>query len=147
MSYVSSICISKQSGTLMKETKKAKLVSGKGIINDRYFNDNNNKDIQITLIESENIDHFNKISGTNIPYIEFRRNIITKGIKLNSLVGKEFFIGNIKIKGHRLCDPCKYLQEILKQKNLVKNLLNRGGLRCEILSDGKISVKDEIKLV
>tara|TARA_Y100000590_G_scaffold464689_1_gene634762 strand:+ start:908 stop:1351 length:444 start_codon:yes stop_codon:yes gene_type:complete len=147
MSFVSRICITEKSGDLMHEVETVDLVSGKGIINDRYFNDNNNKDVQITLIESENIDFYNQISESNIPYIEFRRNIITKGIKLNSLVGKEFFIGNIKIKGHRLCDPCKYLQEILKQKNLVKNLLNRGGLRCEILSDGKISVKDEIKLV
>jgi len=88
MSFVSRICITEKSGDLMHEVETVDLVSGKGIINDRYFNDNNNKDVQITLIESENIDFYNQISESNIPYIEFRRNIITKGIKLNSLVGK-----------------------------------------------------------
>ena len=89
-----------------------------------------------------------KISKTNIPYIDFRRNIITKGIRLNELVGKEILIGEVRIKGHRLCDPCKYLQEKLQQKNLFKNLsyfYKRGGLRCEILSNGKISINDKIK--
>ena len=66
---------------------------------------------------------------------------------MNDLVDKEFLIGNIKVKGHRLCAPCRYLQELLKQKNLVKKLLNRGGLRCEILTDGTISVNDPIKQI
>ena len=63
------------------------------------------------------------------------------------MVGKEILIGKVRIKGHRLCNPCKYLQDKLQQKNLVKNLLNRGGLRCEILSNGKIFVCDKIKIV
>ena len=88
-----------------------------------------------------------KFLKQKIPYINFRRNIITKGIQLNDLVGKEFLIGNIKLKGHRLCNPCRYLQEKLEQKNLVKKLLNRGGLRCEILTDGTISVNDPIKQI
>ena len=76
---------------------------------------------------------------------DFRRNIITEGIRLNELVGSEFFIGNVKVKAHDLCRPCKYLQESLNQKNLVKKLLRKGGLRCEILTNGKIFVGDEIK--
>ena len=62
------------------------------------------------------------------------------------MVGKEFFIGKVKVKAHDLCRPCKNLQESLKQKNTVKELLHTGGLRCEILTDGKISVGNEIKL-
>ena len=64
--------------------------------------------------------------------------------KLNDLVGKEFFVGNVKLKGHDLCQPCKGLQDNLNQTNLVKKLLNKGGLRCEILTDGKILVGDKI---
>ena len=56
-------------------------------------------------------------------------------------------IGNVKIKGHRLCNPCKYLQDKLNHENLLKKLVNRGGLRCEILTDGRISVKDKIKVI
>ena len=108
--------------------------------------ENNEKKSQITLIEIENINHYNQISGTSISSKDFRRNIITKGIKLNDLLGKEILVGKVRIKGHRLCDPCKYLQDKLQQKNLT-NLYKRGGLRCEILSSGKISVNDKIKII
>ena len=147
MSEVSKICITKKSGELMQDVKTIEVTAKKGIINDRYFSDRSDQDTQITLIESENIDYYNEISNSNISYIDFRRNIITKGINLNELVGKEILIGKVRIKGHRLCNPCKYLQDKLQQKNLVKNLLNRGGLRCEILSNGKIFVSDKIKIV
>ena len=150
MSIVNNICFSEKSGKEMLDVTSVEVIANKGIVNDRYFKDNNDKDIQITLIESENIDNFNEISKTNIPYINFRRNIITRGIRLNELVGKEIIIGEVKIKGHRLCDPCKYLQDKLKQKNIFKNLsyfYKRGGLRCEIRSNGKISVNDKIKIV
>ena len=147
MSEVSKICITNKSAEEMQEVNTVEVIASKGIVNDRYFNENNDQALQITLIESENIDYYNQISETNIPYISFRRNIITKGIQLNDLVGKEILIGNVKIKGHRLCAPCRYLQEMLKQKNLVKKLLNRGGLRCEILTDGIISVNNPIKQI
>ena len=92
-----------------------------------------------------NIDNFNKSSGTNIPHENFRRNIVTKNIRLNNLVNKEFFIGNAKVKGVELCEPCLHLQIILGQKNLVEKLVHKAGLRCEILTSGKISVGDIIK--
>jgi len=147
MSIVYKICIADKSGKGMIDVTSVDAISGKGLVDDRYFNKNNDPDIQLTLIESENIDHYNSISGTNIPYIDFRRNIITKGIKLNELVGKEILIGEVKIIGHRLCDPCKYLQDKLEQDNLVKKLLDRGGLRCEILVGGKININDGIKII
>ena len=150
MSTVSKICITEKSGDDMKDVSSVRVVASKGIVNDRYFNENNDVDIQITLIESENIDYVNEKLKTNIPYIDFRRNIITKGIKLNELIGKEILIGEVRIKGHRLCDPCKYLQEKLQQKNLVRSMAylhKRGGLRCEILSNGRISVNDKINIV
>ena len=131
----------------MQDIDSIEVLANKGIVNDRYFNENNDQDIQITFIESENIDYVNKISSTGIPYVDFRRNIITKGIKLNELVDKEFLIGNVKIKGQRLCNPCKYLQDKLNLENLVKKLVNRGGLRCEILTNGRISVNNKIKIV
>ena len=150
MPIVTKICITKKSGKEMQDVNSIEVVANKGIVNDRYFKDKNDKDIQITLIESENIDNFNKKLETNIPYIDFRRNIITRGIKLNELVGKEIFIGKVRIKGHRLCDPCKYLQDKLQQNNLFKNLAylyKKGGLRCEILSNGRISVNDKIAIL
>ena len=146
MSEVTKICITEKSGDIMRDVETVEVAAKKGIINDRYFSDDSDQDTQITLIESENIDYINQIYNSNIPYIDFRRNIITKDILLNQLVGKEILVGEVRMKGHRLCNPCKYLQDKLQQKNLVRNLVNRGGLRCEILSDGKISVRDKIKI-
>ena len=97
------------------------------------------------MIEIENINFYNKVSNSSIPPLSFRRNIITQDIQLNRLVNKEFLIGNVKVKAHDLCRPCKYLQDRLKQNNFVKEFLHKGGLRCEILTDGKINIGDAIK--
>ena len=146
MPKVIEIAISENSGKVMKNVHSVESIAGKGLVNDRHFKENNEKRSQITLIEIENINYYNQISGTSIPLKDFRRNIVTEGVKLNQLVGSEFLIGKVKVKAHDLCRPCKYLQETLMQKNLVKELFYKGGLRCEILSNGKIFVGDVIKL-
>ena len=147
MSSVVNICITSESGKKMESINSIKVIANKGIVNDRYFKEDNDKNNQITLIESENVDYYNKISGTNLIPTDFRRNIITKGISLNKLVGKEILIGEVRLKIHDLCEPCRYLQELLGEKNLVKKLLNRGGLRCELLTNGNINVNDPIKIL
>ena len=144
MSKVLLIGISKIRGGSITSVESVDALKGRGLVGEKHFKENNEKRSQITLIEIENINHYNKITGTKIPAINFLRNIITEGIKLNILVGKEFFIGKVKVKAHDLCRPCKYLQESLQQKNTVKELLHAGGLRCEILSSGKICVDDQI---
>ena len=144
MAKVIEIAVSINPKAQMKSVEYVEAIAGKGLFNDRYFKENNEKKSQLTLIEIENIDYYNQISGTSIPAIDFRRNIITKDIKLNDLVGSEFFIGKTKVKAHDLCRPCKSLQDYLKQKNLVKLFLQKGGLRCEILASGKILVGDQI---
>ena len=121
------------------------VIQGKGIVGDKHFAENNKKIMQITLIEMENIDFYNKISKTNIPAIQFRRNIVTKDIKLNELLGKEFLIGKVKFKAHDLCRPCRNLEKSLNQNNIVKEFLHKGGLRCEVLTSGKIFIGDIIK--
>ena len=132
-------------GNQIQNVNKVEAFRGKGLQNDRKFSENNQKERQVTLIEIENINHFNNLSKTNFSPLDFRRNIVTKNTKLNELVGKEFFVGVVKLKGHDLCRPCKYLQEKLKQNNVVKEFLHKGGLRCEILTSGKINVGDIIK--
>ena len=147
MGKVYEIAISENSKGEMQNVNSVEAIAGKGLIGDRHFKEDNKKVSQITLIEFENINHYNQIYGTSIKPINFRRNIITSGIKLNDLINHEILIGATRIKVHRLCDPCKYLQDILMQKNLVKNFINRGGLRCEVLTDGKISINDEITVI
>ena len=113
MSKVVEIAVSKNPRGQMKSVNNVEAIAGKGLVNDRHFKENNDKRCQITLIEIENINFYNKISRTSLPAINFRRNIITEGILLNELVGNEFFIGQVKVKAHDLCRPCKYLQELL----------------------------------
>ena len=144
MGKVHEIGISKNKDNRIVNVSDVEAIKGKGLVGEKHFTEDNKKRSQITLIEIENINHYNKITGTTIPAINFLRNIITEGIQLNVLVGKEFFIGTVKVKAHDLCRPCKNLQESFQQKNTIKELLHTGGLRCEILSSGIISVKDQI---
>jgi len=144
MGKVLEIGISENKSSKIVNVNEVEAIKGKGLVGEKHFKEINKKRIQITLIEIENINHYNKITGTQIPAINFLRNIVTEGIRLNVLVGKEFFIGKVKVKAHDLCRPCKNLQEFLQQKNIVKELLHTGGLRCEILSSGKIYINDQI---
>ena len=147
MSKVIKIGISLVAGDKITEVDSVEAVAGKGLKSDRFYKNDNNKKSQITIIEKENIDDLNKLTNSYIPYQNFRRNIITEGVKLNNLLNKEIMIGNVKLKAHDLCQPCKYLQDILKKENLVKYLLNKGGLRCEILTSADIKIGDEIKVL
>ena len=144
MGKVLEIGISENKSSKIVSVNQVEAIKGKGLIGEKHFKEDNKKRSQITLIEIENINYYNKITGTKIPAIKFLRNIVTEGMRLNVLVGKEFFIGKVKVKAHDLCRPCKNLQESLQQKNTVKELLYTGGLRCEILSSGKIFIDDQI---
>ena len=144
MSVVFQIGITEKNNKEIENKERIEVIASKGIIGDRYFHDFNGDREHITLIESENIDYYNKTFNTNFEYIEFRRNIITKVIQLNDLVGKTILVGEIKLKVNDLCRPCKDLQNRLKKDNSIKEFLRRGGLRCEILSSGTINVGDKI---
>ena len=147
MSKIIGLGVAKNSNQKIEEVSKAELVAGKGIAGDRHFHESNSVRSQITLIESENIDCYNNKFKTNYSYLDFRRNAVTKGIELNNLVGKKLSIGNIKVEGYDLCRPCKYLEETLKGKDIIKELLRRGGLRCEILTSGTINLQDKITIL
>ncbi len=149
MSKIIEIGITKKNNQKLKIEKvnNIEVVAGKGIKGDRNYHDFNEPRKQITLIESENIDYYNQKFNTNFSYLDFRRNLITKNIQLNELVGKKLSIGQIDMQVHDLCRPCNYLQEILGKDNIIKEFLRRGGLRCEILFSGNIKVEDEIKVL
>ena len=147
MSHVFKLGITKNNNRKIEETNSIEVLANKGVVGDRRFDDYNDPYCQLTLIESENIDYYNTKFGLDIPYIDFRRNIITKGIKLNDLIGKKLLIGEVKVEAIDLCRPCKHLTEMLNQENILKEFLRRGGLRCQILSSSKISVGDLIKIL
>ena len=146
MSVVLKIGITEKNNKEIENKERIEVIASKGIIGDRYFHDFNGEREQITLIESENIDYYNNTFNTKFDYLEFRRNIVTKNIQLNDLVGKTILVGKIKLKVNDLCRPCKDLQMRLGKNNIIKEFLRRGGLRCEILSSGTINVGDKINI-
>ncbi|MBT7816300.1 MAG: MOSC domain-containing protein [Polaribacter sp.] len=147
MSKVFKLGITNSNNKEIKEVKSIEVLANKGVVGDRHFKDFNDPYCQLTLIESENIDYYNSKYDLNFSYVDFRRNIVTKGIQLNELVGKKLLVGNVKVEGIDLCRPCKHLTEVLKQDNILKEFLRRGGLRCQILSSSNINIGDEIKIL
>ena len=146
MSEVIKLGITRKNNQKIEEIEVIEVLEGKGIVGDRHFRENNDARKQITLIESENIDDYNKKFNLNIPYLDFLRNIITKNIELNNLIGKKLTIGKTELEGIDLCRPCKNLQETLGHDNIIKEFLRKGGLRCKIVVSGKIKLGDQIKL-
>ena len=147
MSEVYKLGITTKNNQPISEVNSIDVIANQGVVGDRHFSEFNDPYNQISLIESENIDYYNIKYGLNIPYIDFRRNIITKGIKLNDLVGKRFKIGKVELEGIDLCRPCKHLSEILDQDNIIKEFLRRGGLRCQILTSSNIKINDKISVL
>ena len=147
MSKVYKLGITSNNNKRIEEVESIEVLANKGVVGDRHFDNYNDPYCQLSLIEAENIDEYNLKFGLNIPYLDFRRNIITKGIKLNDLVGKKLSIGNVEVEGIDLCRPCRHLTEMLDQENILKEFLRKGGLRCQILSSSKIKIGDSIKVL
>jgi|TARA_B110000967_G_C18710736_1_gene472568 MOSC domain-containing protein YiiM len=147
MSEVFKLGISIKNNKPINEVNSIDVIVNQGVVGDRHFKEFNDPYNQISLIESENIDYYNIKYGLNIPYVDFRRNIITKGIKLNDLVGKKLSVGNVELEVVDLCRPCRHLSEVLEQDNIIKEFLRRGGLRCQILSSSSIKIGHKIKIL
>ena len=147
MAEVYKLGITGDNNKKIQEVDSIEVVANKGVIGDRHFKDYNDPYCQLSLIESENIDYYNTKYGLDISYVDFRRNIITKKIQLNDLIGKNFFIGKVQVEGIDLCRPCRHLTEMLNQENILKEFLRKGGLRCRILTSFRIKIGDEIKIL
>ena len=135
----------------MKERAEVRAVPGRGLEGDRYFAGQGTfspkspePDFEITFIEQEKIEAFARERALDFTAIHARRNIVTQGVDLNGLVGKEFYVGDVRIRGIRLCEPCNYLAKITYPE-VLKGLVHQGGLRARILSEGMIRVGDLIR--
>ena len=137
-----------QRGEPMLEAKQAHIIPGRGIEGDRYFksvgttDDPQKTGTEITFIEQEAIDAMRR-DGVRISPEQTRRNIITRGISLNDLVGREFMVGASRLRGIRLCEPCDYLASRTDPR-VKQSMAHRGGLRADILTDSIIHLNDPI---
>ncbi|MGF1671704.1 MAG: MOSC domain-containing protein [Balneolaceae bacterium] len=102
---------------------------------------------ELTLVEWESVDELNQSGEFGvIKPEELRRNLVTKGVDLNSLVGKQFLVGDVRAEGLELCEPCRYLEK-LTGKKIMKPLIHKAGLRAGILQDGIISKGDQVEIL
>jgi MOSC domain-containing protein YiiM len=129
---------------------EARVVAGKGIEGDRYFagtgtwSSHPGAGKEITLIEIEALEALQRDHAIAIAPQESRRNLVTRGVPLNHLVGREFRVGEVVLKGVRLCEPCTHL-EGLTQKGVKAALAHRGGLRTEVVREGTLRAGDPIE--
>ena len=151
MKRVAQILISPSPTSAMQPTQEVRAIPGKGLVGDRYFSGNGTfsphpqkPDYEITFIESEKIEAFARDTGLAFTPGHARRNIVTEGVDLNALAGKEFLVGDVRIRGIRLCEPCNHLAKASFPETL-KGLVNKGGLRAQILSEGVIHIGDCIR--
>jgi MOSC domain-containing protein YiiM len=129
----------------LRSVERVLAVAGKGLEGDRYFKGDGTfykpaKEGQdLTLIEAEAIEGLADDTGIELEPGAARRNVVTRGLALNELVERPFRVGEVECIGRRLCDPCSHL-EGLTQPGVLKGLVNRGGLRADIVRGGSISV-------
>jgi MOSC domain-containing protein YiiM len=121
-------------------------VAGVGLAGDRNHREGGDSPGRdLTLIEAEEIEALARNHGIDLAPGETRRNITTRGIRLNDLVGKEFWIGEVLARAVKINEPCQYLQDIVG-KPILKPLAHRAGIRADLLTDGRISVGDRVEV-
>ncbi len=134
----------------MKQVEQLYALAGRGIEGDRYFlgtgtySKKPEPGRQVTLIKSEVLQSLKDKFEITVKPEESRRNVLTRGIEINDLIGAEFFVGPVRLRAHRITQPCLYLEKLLDQPGLYKELWDNGGISCEILSDGVIKEGDII---
>jgi MOSC domain-containing protein YiiM len=145
---VESIHIASAAKAPTRAIDQAQAIPGVGLEGDRYALQQGTfskpePDFELTLIEAEALEALKRDYEIELAPGEARRNLVTRGVALNHLVGREFRIGDVRIRGIRLCEPCSHLQALVGQP-VIKGLRHRGGLRAQILSQGSITVGDAV---
>lgn len=151
---VEAIALAGQATGTMHTVDHATALANRGLDGDRYaakagtFTPANDtaRGYDLTLIEGEVLDSLTLPGGRTLGYAEARRNIVTRGIDLNALVGRRFRVGNVECLGQRLCEPCSHLER-LTTKGALRGLIHRGGLRADVLSEGNVATGDLIETI
>jgi MOSC domain-containing protein YiiM len=142
---VERIYISRGPGRALERVDEARVVAGSGIEGDRYFGAADEPGQNLTLVEAEEIERFNREQGTAFDLSCTRRNVVTRGVRLAALVGREFTVGAVRLRGVELCEPCLTLGRALESPGLppagvVRALAHRAGIRADVLASGTIAV-------
>jgi MOSC domain-containing protein YiiM len=148
------LAIAAEAESPMRQVTAARSLPGRGLEGDRYakaagtFTPRSGKGLgyDLTLIAAEVLDDLTLADGRSLGYTDARRNVVTRGIDLNALVGRRFRVGDVECIGRRLCEPCAHLER-LTRPGILRGLIHRGGLRADILTEGSIRAGDDIQPV
>lgn len=153
---VVSIYVAPAAGSPMRALGRVRAVPQRGLEGDRYFEGNGafstgrapgREVTEVTLIQAEVIEHLRRDWGIDVDGADSRRNIVTRGVALNALVGSEFRVGEVRLVGASLCEPCVSLVRSSENRHLLRALVHKGGLRARILSEGTMAVGDAVREV
>jgi MOSC domain-containing protein YiiM len=149
---VEAIVIAPEAEAELVRMPAASAHAGRGLEGDRYFkrrgtfSTDHGRGHDLTLIEAEVLDELS-LPGGHLAPEEARRNIVTRGIDLNALVGKQFRVGDVECFGQRLCEPCAHLERLTAatgKPGTLRALIHKGGLRADVLNDGEVRVGQAI---
>jgi MOSC domain-containing protein YiiM len=143
---VEAIFLAPEEGVPPAPVERVRALAGRGLEGDRYFAPEGHEQPgrALTLIQLEALEALAEERGIRLAPGASRRQLQTRGIDLNDLVGKRFRVGDVECLGVELCEPCRHL-ESLTQPGVIKGLAHRGGLNAALLSDGEIAVGDPIR--
>jgi MOSC domain-containing protein YiiM len=152
MAELVGIYIAETKGAEPRALARGHAVPGRGLEGDRYFlgegtfSKAHEPDRELTLIEMESIEALARDYGVPLDAGRSRRNLVTRGVALGHLVGKEFLVGEVRLRGIRFCEPCGHLEKLTKP-GVEKGLVHRGGLRAQILTEGVLQTGDPIQVL
>jgi MOSC domain-containing protein YiiM len=146
------LAIAAEAESPMRQVTAARSLPGRGLEGDRYakaagtFTPRSGKGLgyDLTLIAAEALDDLTLADGQRLDYTEARRNVVTRGIDLNALVGRRFRVGEVECIGRRLCEPCAHLER-LTRAGVLRGLIHKGGLRADVLTEGFVRVGDAVQ--
>jgi MOSC domain-containing protein YiiM len=143
---VEGIFVTPTHGEVPAPVERVRALAGKGLEGNRHFFADGKAPAgnALTLIAAESLEALEREHGISLGADESRRNVLTRGIDVNALVGRRFRVGGVECFGVELCEPCSHLQK-LTQRGVIKGLVHRAGLNADIAVDGEIAVGDEIE--
>ena len=142
---VEGIFLTDTHGDVPRSVDRARAVAGAGLVGNRYYFEHGAAPPgrAVTLIAAEGLEAFVEETGISVTAAETRRNVLTRGVDVNALVGKRFRVGDVECVGVELCEPCAHLQSMTKP-GVLKGLVHRAGLNADVLNDGDIAVGDAV---
>jgi MOSC domain-containing protein YiiM len=140
---VEQIAIADEPHALPAVVPQVRVQAGHGVEGEYHWSAAPEPGQSLTLIAAEALDGLREDTGIELSHEASRRNVLTRGIDLNALVGRRFRVGDVQCEGVELCEPCNTLAK-LTERGVLRGLVHRGGLRADILTDGEIAVGDAV---